>query len=111
MDAEGEYEAVKDLTVGMQALANGKLYNIAWDGMTIVNTADSSVSSLNLKGEDGKAFAFSYPYGIAVHPVNGDIYISDANFTGDSKVLCCAADGSFKWSQTTGLGSGPLLVY
>ena len=108
---EGEYEAIKGFTVGMPALSNGKLYNIAFDGMTIVNTADSSVSSLNLKGEDGKAFAFSYPYGIAVHPVNGDIYISDANFTGDSQVVCFGADGSFKWSQTTGLGSGPLLVY
>ncbi len=95
----------------MPALSNGKLYNIAFDGMTIVNTADSSVSSLTLKGEDGKAFAFSYPYGIAVHPVNGEIYISDANFTGDSRVVCFGADGSFKWSQTTGLGSGPLLVY
>ena len=108
---EGDYAAIKGFTVGMPALANGKLYNIAWDGMTIVNTADSSVSSLTLKGEDGKAFAFSYPYGIAVHPVNGEIYISDANFTGDSQVVCFGADGSFKWSQTTGLGSGPLLVY
>ena len=108
---EGDYAAIKGFTVGMPALSNGKLYNIAFDGMTIVNTADSSVSSLTLKGEDGKAFAFSYPYGIAVHPVNGEIYISDANFTGDSRVVCFGADGSFKWSQTTGLGSGPLLVY
>ena len=103
---EGGYEAIEGVTVGMQALSKDKLYNISYAGMQVVDTAAGTVSAIELKGAQ-----IGFPYGIAVHPVNGDIYISDANFTGDSKVLCFAADGSFKWSQTTGLGSGPLLVY
>ncbi|MBR4735138.1 MAG: hypothetical protein IK052_03520 [Bacteroidales bacterium] len=108
---EGEYEAVKGFTVGMPALANGKLYLVEYAGMTIVDTSNSSVSKLTLKGEDGKQIALSYPYGITVQPSSGDIFVADASFTGDSRVLCFAADGSLKWSQTTGLGTGPLLIY
>lgn len=103
---EGEYEAIEGVTVGMQALSKDKLYNISYAGMQVVDTAAGTVSAIELKGAQ-----ISFPYGIAVHPVNGDIYISDANFTGDSRVLCFAADGTFKWSQTTGIGTGPMLVY
>lgn len=108
---EGEYESVKVPSVGFPAICGDKLYLVSYDGLTCVNTGDSSVSGIGLKGQDGNAFVFSYPYGIAVHPVNGEIYVSDASFSGDSRVVCFASDGSFKWSQTTGVGTGPLLVY
>lgn len=108
---EGEYEAVKGFNVGFPALSGDKLYLVSYDGITKIDTADSSVSHIDLKGQDGNAFALSYPYGLAIHPVNGEIYVSDANFTGDSQVVCFTPDGSFKWSQTTGLGTGPLLIY
>ena len=88
---EGEYEAIEGVTVGMQALSKDKLYNISYAGMQVVDTATGTVSAIELKGAQ-----IGFPYGIAVHPVNGDIYISDANFTGDSQVVCFGADGSFK---------------
>ena len=71
-----------------------------------MDTATGTLSAITLKDAQ-----IGYPYGLAVHPVNGDIYVADASFTGDSKVLCFAADGSFKWSETTGIGTGPLLIY
>lgn len=109
--ADGEYEAVKVSSVGFPTLSKDKLYMVSYDGVSCIDTADSSVSKIELKGEDGKAFALSNPYGMTVNPVNGDLYFSDANFTGDSRVVCFGPDGSFKWSQTTGIGTGPLLVY
>ncbi len=103
---EGEYTAVPGVTVGMPALSKDKLYNISYAGMQVVDTATGTLSAITLKDAQ-----IGYPYGLAVHPVNGDIYVADASFTGDSKVLCFAADGSFKWSETTGIGTGPLLIY
>lgn len=103
---EGEYTAVPGVTVGMPALSKDKLYNVSYAGMQVVDAATGEVSSIELKDAQ-----IGYPYGLAIHPVNGELYIADASFTGDSRVLCFAADGTFKWSQTTGIGTGPMLVY
>jgi glutamine cyclotransferase len=103
---EGEYTAVPGVTVGMPALSKDKLYNVSYAGMQVVDAATGEVSAIALKDAQ-----IGYPYGLAVHPVNGELYIADASFTGDSRVLCFAADGTFKWSQTTGIGTGPMLVY
>ena len=108
---EGEYKAVPDITVGMVTLSKERIYMVGYDGLTLISTIDASVSRITLLDKDGKAFPFSYPYGIAVNPSSGDIYVSDASFKSDSSVVCFASDGSFKWSQPTGVGTGPLLVY
>ena len=108
---EGKYEAVKVSSVGFPAISRDKLYMVSYDGITSINTADSSVLKIEPKGEDGKAFTFSYPFGMTVNSVSGDFYVADASFTGDSQVHCFAKDGTFKWSQATGIGTGPLLVY
>ena len=108
---EGEYAPVPNVTVGIPALSKDVLYMVSYDGITCVATADARVTHLTLSGQNGQPFAFNYPYGLAVHPVSGDIYVSDANFVGDSRVVCFGSDGAFKWSQDTGIGSGPLLVY
>ena len=43
------------------------------------------------------------PYGIAVNPANGDIYISDArNYTSSGSLLCFKPDGSLRWKVKTG---------
>lgn len=109
--AEGEYKAVPDITVGMVTLSKDRIYMVGYDGLTLISTADASISRITLLDKDGNAFPFSYPYGIAVNSATGDVYVSDASFISDSSVVCFASDGSFKWSQTTGVGSGPLLVY
>ena len=112
IDAEGHYTSVSGVTVGAVAMQNGVLYNISYAGLQKVSTSDGTVSQLALKDKDGNAFSFSYyPYGVAVNPSNGDIYIADANFKGDSQVVCFSAQGSHKWSQVSGIGTSVLLVY
>jgi len=106
VSAEGEYAAVPGITVGVQALSKDKLYNLSYMGMQVIDTATGTVSAIELKDAN-----IGYAYGLDVHPVNGEFYIADANFTGDSTVYCYAVDGTFKWSQTTGIGTGPMLVY
>jgi len=52
-----------------------------------------------------------YPYAILVNPSNGDILIADASFTGDSTLYCFdGKDYKCKWSVTTGVGTGHLLI-
>lgn len=42
------------------------------------------------------------PYDIAVHPDNGDIYITDAvNYTSSGKLWVFDSDGNLKWDATT----------
>lgn len=47
---------------------------------------------------------FDVPYGIAVNPQNGDVYISDAhNFTVNGDVYCFGQDGKKKFSFEAGV--------
>lgn len=68
----------------------------------VVNVADKNVVSRQLitDGTDSQIVA---PYGIAVHPSNGDIYITDAkNYTSSGTLYCYSKSGVLKWSATTG---------
>ena len=103
---EGEYNKVDGIKADNATLCGHFLYVFGKGVLKKVSTADSSVATINLTGA-----TVSYPYGLCVHPVSGDIYVADANFVGDSTLHCFASDGSFKWSQTTGVGSGPMLIY
>ena len=52
---------------------------------------------------DGTESQIVSPYGIAVHPTNGDIYITDAkNYTSSGTLYCYSKSGAQKWSATTG---------
>ena len=43
------------------------------------------------------------PYALAVDPASGDIFITDArNYVSSGKIYCLSADGTEKWSATTG---------
>lgn len=53
----------------------------------------------------------SYPYCILINPFNSDIIIADASFTGDSKLHCFTSGFNHRWSITTGIGTGHLLLY
>lgn len=51
------------------------------------------------------------PYGIAVNPLNGDVYIADAyNFTVNGDVYCFDKDGKKKFSFSAGLNPGNILI-
>lgn len=81
-------------------------YNYATSSSTItyaiVNIDQKSVVSRKLI-TDGTDSQIISPYGIAVHPSNGDIYITDAkNYTSSGTLYCYSKSGVLKWSATTG---------
>lgn len=52
---------------------------------------------------DGTEREITIPYGIAVHPVTGDIYVTDAkNYVSSGVLHCYGTDGMKKWSVRTG---------
>lgn len=98
---------VSNMTISGDSLyAYSSEYNYVTSSNTIsyaiVNVSDKSVVSRNLitDGTDGQIVS---PYGIAVHPSNGDIYITDAkNYTSSGTLYCYSKSGVLKWSVTTG---------
>ena len=52
---------------------------------------------------DGTEAQIKKPYGIAVHPVTRDIYVTDAkNYVTPGTLYCFSPDGVLKWSARTG---------
>ncbi len=52
---------------------------------------------------DGTENEIEMPYGLAVHPENGDIFITDAkNYVSSGKLLCYDKTGKRRWSIRTG---------
>ncbi|MCM1152910.1 MAG: YncE family protein [Muribaculum sp.] len=52
---------------------------------------------------DGTEKEITIPYGIAVHPDTGDIYVTDArNYVSSGTLYCFSPDGKKKWSVRTG---------
>lgn len=52
---------------------------------------------------DGSETRITAPYGLAVNPISGDIYVTDArNYVSSGAVYCFSADGKLKWTHTTG---------
>lgn len=52
---------------------------------------------------DGTERDITVPYGIALHPTNGDIYVTDAkNYVSSGKLNCYSREGKLKWSVRTG---------
>lgn len=53
--------------------------------------------------KDGTDANIKMPHGIAVHPITGEIYITDArNYVSSGRIHCYTPDGILKWTQTTG---------
>lgn len=52
---------------------------------------------------DGTESDITIPYGIAIHPENGDIYVSDAkNYVSSGVLNCYSREGVLKWRVRTG---------
>lgn len=101
-----------NIPVSNMAIANDSLYIYSSEysyvtssstiSYAIVDTDRRSVVS-NKVITDGTENQIVAPYGIAVHPSNGDIYITDAkNYTSSGTLYCYSKSGVLKWSATTG---------
>jgi hypothetical protein len=92
--------------VGDSAYVVGSEYNLL-SGNTIIeyaliNTNTQSIEAKNFI-TDGTETAIKMPYGIAVHPITRDIYITDAkSYIVPGAVYCYNKTGKRKWVVTTG---------
>lgn len=98
--------------VSNMAIHNDKLYfySTEWNNYTqsntitygIVDTATKKLISDNFI-TDGTEREITIPYGIAIHPETGDIFVTDAkNYVSSGTLYCFTSDGRKKWSVRTG---------
>lgn len=94
------------------AIRGDSLYYYAteWNNFTasnaisygIINVRTHEIVSTNFI-TDGTDRNIIIPYGIAVHPETGDIFVTDAkNYVSSGTLYCFGPDGRKKWSVRTG---------
>ena len=85
-------------------------YAAEWSDLTGSNTISYGIIDIRTKEvvstnfiTDGTEREIAMPYGIAVHPETGDIYLTDAkNYVSSGTLYCCDSQGRKKWSVRTG---------
>ena len=85
-------------------------YSVAWNSQTETNDVAYGIIDIRTKElltrsfiTDGTQEEIKVPYGIAVNPYNGDIYVTDAkNYVSSGVLHCYGRDGVKKWSIRTG---------
>lgn len=81
-----------------------------WSDITQTNTISYGVIDVRTGKKitdnfitDGSESDIMIPYGLAVHPVTGDIFITDAkNYVSSGTLRCYSRNGKLKWSVRTG---------
>jgi DNA-binding beta-propeller fold protein YncE len=110
----GRYRVTKTMNIpaSNMALSGDSLYvySVEYSNQTnknvvtyaIVNVKERRVVSRKFI-TDGSELDIRIPYGIAIHPVTRDIYVTDAkNYVSSGALHCYGRDGARKWSVRTG---------
>lgn len=85
-------------------------YATEWNNYTASNTISYGIIDIRTKQvvstnfiSDGTDKNITIPYGIAIHPETGDIFVTDAkNYVSSGTLYCFTRDGRKKWSVRTG---------
>lgn len=85
-------------------------YSTEWNNYSASNTITYGIIDIRTKEvisnnfiTDGTEKDITIPYGIAVHPETGDIFITDAkNYVSSGTLYCFSSGGTKKWSVRTG---------
>lgn len=86
------------------------IFATAWNYTTGKNTISYNLIDVNTETvltksyiADGTEKNIKIPYGIAVNPINKDVYLTDAkDYVSPGKLHCYNSSGRLKWSVTTG---------
>jgi DNA-binding beta-propeller fold protein YncE len=86
------------------------VYSTEWSYLTNSNTVSYAIVNTMTKKvvtrrfiTDGTDKKIKIPYGIAVHPETGDIFVTDAkDYVTPGTLYCFSPDGKKKWEVTTG---------
>ena len=100
------------LACSIMAIHGDSLYYYAteWSNYTQSNTISYGIIDVRTKEvvstnfiTDGTDAQITVPYGIAVHPETGDIFVTDAkNYVSSGTLYCFSPEGKCKWSVRTG---------
>lgn len=85
-------------------------YSVEWNNQSESNNVSYGIIDVRTKElvsnhfiTDGTEKEIEIPYGICVHPVTGDIYVTDAkNYVSSGALHCYSRNGKKKWSVRTG---------
>ncbi len=85
-------------------------YATEWNNYTASNTISYGIIDIRTKEivsnnfiTDGTETDITIPYGIAVHPETGDIFVTDAkNYVSSGTLHCYSREGKRKWRVRTG---------
>lgn len=85
-------------------------YATEWNDYTASNTISYGIINVKTKEvvssnfiTDGTEQEITIPYGIAIHPETGDIFVTDAkNYVSSGTLYCFDKNGRKKWSVRTG---------
>jgi len=85
-------------------------YATEWNNYTASNTVSYGIIDIRTKQivstnfiTDGTEKEITIPYGIAIHPETGDIFVTDAkNYVSSGTLYCFDRKGRKKWSVRTG---------
>jgi len=101
-----------DIAVSDLDIVGDSLYACAtaWDNVTMTNTVSYSILDINTRKvvctnfiTDGTDLKIKRPYGIKVHPLTHDIYLTDAkNYVSPGTLYCFSPEGTMRWSVRTG---------
>jgi DNA-binding beta-propeller fold protein YncE len=112
IDSQDRVSNVLNVSAGNMALHGDSLYvcGVEWNQLTnsasvsyaIINTVSKSVVS-NGFITDGTVNDIEQPYGMAINPQTGEIYIADAkDFINPGMLYCFSPNGKKKWENRTG---------
>lgn len=85
-------------------------YSTEWNEYSTSNTVKYGIIDVTTRETvsdnfitDGTAWEIAVPYGIAIHPETGDIFVTDArNYVSSGTLYCFDRHGKKKWSVRTG---------
>lgn len=101
-----------DMPCSEMAIRGDSLFFIAseWDNYEQKNTVSYGIINTRTRQlvtshfiTDGTEADITMPYGLALHPTLGDIYVTDAkNYVSSGSLMCYSRDGKLKWTVKTG---------
>lgn len=94
-------------------------YSVSWSNYTQTNSISYGIINVRTHEKvsnsfisDGTESTIVIPYGIKVHPVTKDVYITDAkNYVSSGTLRCYSPKGKLKWQVRTGDIPGHLCFY
>ena len=112
-DGDGQMQLADSVDVPVSDLAfhgdslcfMGVSYDEMWQATTHLGIIDVSTGNLVSRQllQPSDDYELQTPYGLMVHPQNGDIYVMDAtNYVSSGRLLCFDQAGNFRWQTTTG---------